>query len=252
MARIARARWRPLPQNATAARIVPRLVIVHTMVGGQLGSESWFKNPAARGVESTFGIGGPWDGPDLDGVIFQWMDTHRQADCNLSANGMSVSIEMSDGGDPRRPLSPKQIAALTALIVDLCRVENIPAILAPTWDGRGLGYHQMFKPQWNRTHDCPGTVRRVQLLRAVFPAVHLALHPPKGPITMPANTAAPISPTGGRWPWPKWFARYSPQLVGLPARVKALEDRAAATDAALALVSGRVAALEHPVPPAAP
>jgi hypothetical protein len=252
MARIARAQWRPLPQNSSAAVIRPRLIIVHTQVGSLAGTESWFRNVRAQGVESTFGIGGPWDGPDVDGDIYQWMDTHRQADCNLSANGISVSIEMADGGDPTRPFSPKQIASLTALIVDLCRVESIPPTLARAWDGWGLGYHQQFAPQWNRTHDCPGTVRRSQLLRAVFPAAYRALHPPKGPTAMPSNSEVPTSATGNPWPWAPWFRRYSPTLLALPARVKALEARDLAHDAALASVSGRVAALEHPTPPEPP
>jgi hypothetical protein len=178
--RIARAEWRPLPQNATAAVIKPRLIIVHTQVGRLRGTESWFKNPAAGGVESTFGIGGPWDGPALDGKIWQWMDTHRQADCNLSANGISVSVEVSDGGDPSRPFSAKQLASLIVLTADLCAVEHIPPTLARAWNGSGLGWHQLFKPQWDVTHDCPGSVRRNQLLNVVFPAVAARLNPPKG------------------------------------------------------------------------
>lgn len=187
MTRIARAQWRPLPQNATARVIRPRLIIVHTQVGNLKGTESWFKNSRAQGTESTFGIGGPWDGPDVDGDIYQWMDTHRQADCNLAANAISVSIEMADGGDPRRPMSPKQLSSLTALIVDLCRAEGIPPTLARAWDGSGLGYHQLFVPQWNRTHDCPGTLRRAQLRNLVFPAVAAAMKPKPAPKPQPAT-----------------------------------------------------------------
>lgn len=177
MARLKCAEWRPLAQNATAARIDPRLAIVHTQVGYLRGTERWFGNPAADGVEATLGIGGPWDGADLDGKIWQWMDTRRQADCNLSANGISVSIEMSDGGKPTRPFSPKQVRALVTVLVELCLVEDIPPTLARAWNGSGLGYHQLFTPQWDRNHDCPGTVRRTQLLNDVFPAVAAALKP---------------------------------------------------------------------------
>jgi hypothetical protein len=248
MARIARAQWRPLPQNATAPRITPRLVIVHTQVGNLLGTEAWFRDYRAQGVESTFGIGGPWDGPDVDGDIYQWMDTARQADCNLFANGISVSIEMADGGSPSRPFSPKQLAALTALIVDLCRVHGIPPTLARRWDGSGLGYHELFKPQWDQTHDCPGAVRRAQLLRSVFPAVAAALDPKGPPVS--DNSEVPVSKTGGSWTWADWFRHYSPFVMGLNKRVGDLEKGLLETEGALTMLSARVALLEHPTPPA--
>src|SRR5215217_3425693 len=91
------ARKRPLPEAESQPFITPRLVLAHTMVGSLLGTERFFRD--LTGVESHFGIGGPTDGADLDGVIFQWMSTDRQADANLDANSFAISIETSEGDD---------------------------------------------------------------------------------------------------------------------------------------------------------
>ena len=59
----------PLPEAASQPRITPRMVIVHTMVGFLRGTRALFTGPTK--LESHFGIGGPADGADLDGVIFR-------------------------------------------------------------------------------------------------------------------------------------------------------------------------------------
>jgi hypothetical protein len=163
---------KPLPEAESQPRITPRVVIVHTMDGTLLGTDSLFRSKFK--LESHFGIGGPTDGADLDGVIFQWMDTDREADANLDANAFAVSIETSDGGDPSRPWSPKQLDALVRLIGALCDHHGIPRQICDRADGSGLGWHVMFGapgPWTPEVKTCPGPVRIKQLQDTVFPAV---------------------------------------------------------------------------------
>ena len=161
-----------LPEAESQLRITPRVVIVHTMVGSLLGTDQLFRTKS--GLESHFGIGAPTDGADLDGVIFQWMDTDRRADANLNANAFAVSIETSDGGDESRPWSPKQLDALIRLIGALCDHHGIPRRICDRADGSGLGWHVMFGapgPWTPVAKTCPGPVRIAQLKDTVFPAV---------------------------------------------------------------------------------
>ena len=163
---------KPLPEAESQPRIEPRLVIVHTMDGTLLGTDNLFRTQSV--FESHFGVGGPTDGADLDGVIFQWMDTDRQADANRNANGFAVSIETSDGGDPDRPWSPKQLDALVRLIGALCDHYEIPRQICDRAEGSGLGWHVMFGapgPWTPVAKTCPGPVRIKQLKDTVFPAV---------------------------------------------------------------------------------
>jgi N-acetylmuramoyl-L-alanine amidase len=166
------AEKRPLPEAESQSQITPRVVIVHTMVGSLKGTENFFTK--STGLESHFGIGGPTDGANLDGVIFQWMDTDRRADANLDANAFAISIETSDGGDPSRPWSSKQIDALVRLINALCDHHSIPRKICDRWDGSGLGWHVMFGAPGHWTpvsKSCPGPVRIKQLKNDVFPRV---------------------------------------------------------------------------------
>jgi len=165
---------KPLPEAESQPRITPRIVIVHTMDGSLLGTDNLFRNQSV--FESHFGIGGPTDGADLDGVVFQWMDTDRLADANRHANDFAVSIETSDGGDENRPWSPKQLDALIRLIGALCDHHSIPRrVVTDPFDATGgLGWHVMFGapgPWTPRAKTCPGPVRIAQLKNTVFPAV---------------------------------------------------------------------------------
>ena len=183
------ASWRPLGTVTDEPSIgTPRLVIVHTMVGGLLGTERYFKtgNGAGySGTESTFGLGGPHDGT-LDGVLYQWQRLDRQADAQYDANAWATSVETSDGGHPSEPWSDKQLASLVRLGVWWCRQTGRPATLATSPTGVGFGYHRQF-PEWNRSgHSCPGDVRQNQFLKVVLPRIHAALSTPTPAPTFPA------------------------------------------------------------------
>ena len=177
------ARKRPLPEAESQPRITPRVVLFHTMVGGLLGTERFFR--MGTGVESHFGVGGPWDGPELDGVIFQWMNTDREADANLDANRFAISIETSDNAPNRpediAPWSPKQLAALVRLGNRLAEHYDIPRRQVPEWDASGYGWHAMFGAPSHYTPArgkvCPGPARIHQLKTVVLPAIFAGRDP---------------------------------------------------------------------------
>jgi len=179
MARYPGAEWRRLPGSEPA--ITPSTVIFHTMVGTLPGTDAYFRSGRSWGIESHFGVGGPWEGPEYDGVVWQWRDTEEQADANYHANGFAISIETSDGGDPSRPWSAKQLAALVRLGNWLAATHGIPRRICRTATDSGFGWHVMFGapgPWTPSAKTCPGATRIAQLKAEVLPAI-FADQPPQ-------------------------------------------------------------------------
>jgi len=163
------ALWRPLSLRQDEPKIVPRLLITHTMVGSLRGTETMFKGGGYKGTESHFGLGGPSDGSNLDGVLYQWQSLDRQADAQYKGNTYATSIETSDGGNPSNPWSAKQLEALIALHVWWCHATGNPTEIAGSWNGYGWGYHALYE-EWNPNgHSCPAGVRIAQLKNVVYP-----------------------------------------------------------------------------------
>ncbi|WP_207386423.1 peptidoglycan-binding domain-containing protein [Protofrankia symbiont of Coriaria ruscifolia] len=202
--------WRPLAADNPEPAIVPRVLIIHTMVGYLLGTESMFRAGGYDGTESTFGVGGEWDG-QYDGVAFQWQRLDRQADANYAANAYANSVETSDGGDPSRPWGARQLAALITLTATWCRVTGNPPVLVGSPNGHGIGYHSQFA-NWNlSSHTCPGPVRIQQLLDIVIPgaAAIFSVPPPAPVVPVVAVSAPPLAPA---FPLPAghWYGPPSP------------------------------------------
>lgn len=195
--------FRPLSNQQTEPKIKPRILIYHTMVGGLRGTENYFKDrngAGYSGTESTWGVGGPWDGDALDGVAWQWQGLLYQADANFDpANSFANSIETSDGGiwKPRTPpWSDKQVKKLIQIGAWWCKVTGEDPVLARSYDGHGIGYHALF-PQWNKAnHACPGTARIEQLRELIIPGIAKALggNQPDTPDDPPVNGDAPRFP----------------------------------------------------------
>lgn len=171
------ATWRPLGPQTEPSIGVPRVFVVHTMVGFLKGTDGMFRRNGYTGTESTFGVGGPWDGAALDGAVWQWQALGRQADAQATGNAVATSVETSDGGSAARPWSPAMLRALIALGVWWCRQTGNPPQLVKSADGKGFGYHRQFK-QWNpHNHSCPGDVRLAQYIGDVIPGIQRALAP---------------------------------------------------------------------------
>lgn len=167
------AAWKPLGQQTEPSIATPRWLVFHTMVGFLRSTDAMFRREGYQGVESTWGVGGPWDkmpdGTSLDGVAWQWQDITHQADAQADGNAHANSIETSDGGDPDRPWSAKQLARLVDITVWWCRQTGHPCRLIRSLSDGGIAYHRQFSV-WNPDgHSCPGDVRLAQLIDYVIP-----------------------------------------------------------------------------------
>jgi hypothetical protein len=193
--------WRPLTTNQTEPRIVPRILIYHTMVGYLRSTENMFKKDGFWGTESTWGVGGPWDGDALDGVAWQWQGVLWQADAQFEANAWCNSIETSDGGvyPPTPEWSDKQVKKLIEIGAWWCKNTGNPPEIAKSYDGRGLGYHQLYRP-WNQaSHNCPGPKRVAQFRELIVPGIQKALDGHVDPPEPPVTGVYPPFPLGDGW-----------------------------------------------------
>jgi hypothetical protein len=167
--------WKPLgPQ--TEPPINPEVLIYHVIVGSLAAADSVFRSQGYTGDESTFGIGGPLDG-SLDGVVWQWQDTRRQADAQFAGNAYANSAETS--GFPNHPWSSKQLSSCVRLGADFCHAhpDRKPHLVnrsGPLGDG-AFGYHEL-REDWNTDHHtCPGAVREGQFRTIVIPKIRATL-----------------------------------------------------------------------------
>ena len=189
------ASWRPLGRQSEPVIGVPTVLIAHTMQGNLASSDALFRRDGYTGVEAHFGIGGPWDGHDLDGAVWQWQALDRQADAQMAGNAYATSVETSDGGDPDRPWSAAQLAALVDLGAWWCRQTGNPARIVSHPSEHGIGWHSQFA-EWAGGHTCPNPTRIGQLKALVIPAVAAALH--AGGVGAPTATPKPDVVTLGR------------------------------------------------------
>jgi hypothetical protein len=182
----------------TEPPITPEVLIFHTIVGGLKAADSLFRAGGYDGTEATFGIGGPDDGADLDGVVWQWQNCNRQADAQYAGNAYADSAEHGDGGHPNHPLSSRQLAADIRLGVDFCRAHPTrkPHLVnksGPIGEG-AFGWHEL-REDWNTDHHlCPGPVREGQYRTIVIPKIRAELegHPvPPAPKPKPVPAHHP-------------------------------------------------------------
>ena len=169
------ARYRPLGKQTEPNIGIPRLLIWHTMVGYLGSTENMFKAAGYSGTESHFGLGGRYDPDGLDGMLYQWQTLDHQADAQVAGNAYATSIECSDGGRWQEGFSAAQIESSIRLGTWWCQQTGNPATKATAWNGRGLGYHNMFE-EWNpQAHSCPGPARAEQLESVIWPGIRARL-----------------------------------------------------------------------------
>lgn len=170
MARCPFAVWKPLPENQTQPRIVPRVAIVHTAVSSAPSLFPYFSNPDVK-VETHFYI-------LLNGVIEQYMDTLVRADGNLDASDFANSIENQDNAkNPIIPMSDAQLNSNIRLLDWLQRHPDhrIERQRCPRWDGSGFGYHTMWGAPSHWTNvagkTCPAPARIKQFEEIMIPTL---------------------------------------------------------------------------------
>lgn len=165
-----------LPEWQSQARITPTLILDHTIVGSGLGAWMMFRD--SSGLESHFIVLGARSG-EKDGLIWQCMDTDREADANLNANNKAISIETEDNGPQRAedivPWSPKQVDSLIWLHNKLASIyPTIKRQEVTSCSGSGLAYHSKmgapscWTPSAGKT--CPGAQRIKQWKNIILPA----------------------------------------------------------------------------------
>lgn len=151
---MADASWRPIPVNFTrGGQQMVRGVVVHIMAGTLAGTDSWFRNPAAR-ASSHFGTG-------KAGQLYQWVDTADRAWAQADGNREWLSVENEGrGGDV---LTSAQLDRNAQVLAWAHQVYSVPLQLADGPSGRGLGYHAMGGSAWGGHTSCPGSKIVAQL-----------------------------------------------------------------------------------------
>jgi hypothetical protein len=164
MAWYSKAANHKIPPGTNDPVISPRIIVIHTMVGTIESADSWFRG-GSGGVEAHFGVA-------MDGRVWQWRDTSRQADAQAAGNDYCISIETEDKGNPEQRWTAIQFQKLVELVTWLGVTHNIPMVLVTSTSDRGIGYHRQFT-SWNpNNHSCPGDTRLAQLKNELLPALN--------------------------------------------------------------------------------
>ncbi|MFD5900870.1 peptidoglycan-binding protein [Streptomyces microflavus] len=165
MAKYNKAQWRPIPINYTSSgQSSVRGLVVHIMAGTLAGTDSWFRNPAAR-ASSHFGTG-------KGGALYQWVDTANRAWAQANGNSAWLSIENEGrGGDA---LTSAQMDRIAEVFAWVHKAYGVPLQVAKSPSGRGLGYHAMGGASWGGHTSCPGSRIVAQLPEIVRRAKALA------------------------------------------------------------------------------
>ncbi|WP_411094316.1 peptidoglycan-binding protein [Streptomyces sp. 021-3] len=165
MAKFKGATWRPIPINYTkGGQSSVRGLVVHIMAGTLAGTDSWFRNPAAR-ASSHFGTG-------KGGALYQWVDTANRAWAQANGNTAWLSIENEGrGGDA---LTDAQMDRVAEVFAWVHKTYGVPLQVASGTSGRGLGYHAMGGAAWGGHTQCPGSRIVKQLPEIVARAKKLA------------------------------------------------------------------------------
>ncbi len=159
------ARQRLIPESWTQGRITPRVLIFHEAVSSADSLYNYWNSPGVE-LESHFYV-------YRDGSLDQYVDTNTRADANWDANPFAISVETWDnGGEVDGSWTDAQLATLTRLAAWCEDAHDIPAEVPITWDGRGMGWHNLYAARWaGGARACPGPNRALQVRNRIIPAV---------------------------------------------------------------------------------
>jgi hypothetical protein len=178
VARIPGAVWRPIPGMTTPMRSHD-LLVFHTMVGYLKTTDTYFRQQSNN---SHGGVGGQWGADiadNLDGALWQWVDTSYRSAATKDGNPRVLAFEFADNAPKSAadiaPFTAKQQDTAVDLIVWAHRAYGIPLQLAT--DSRpgtvGVGYHRLgcdpYRAAggelWSNSYGkvCPGDARIAQI-----------------------------------------------------------------------------------------
>ena len=195
-----------IPPGPTDPVIRARVAILHIAVTEAESLYDYFRERSG-GVESHFYI-------RRDGTVEQYRDTAFEADANWHANPFAISIETQGMGSGE--WSKEQIAAIKELLLWINANHAVPLVVAPKWDGAGVGYHILFMSEWaGGPRACPGPDRIKQFNAVLVPWMKAHVSSPHNPPTPPPVTPKPPPPAS---PPPPVFKTRKPKAVGLTKR----------------------------------
>lgn len=137
-------------------------LVLHVAVAPTAGSVfNTFSDPAYQ-ASSHFVV-------DLDGIIWQMVDTSEKAWAEAGGNAAWISVETV--GYPTTPLTPAQVTAV-ARIFEAAAVEfGFPLQVTDDVNGQGLIDHGDGGANWGGHTGCPGVLRSAQRAEIVATAV---------------------------------------------------------------------------------
>ncbi len=141
------------------------------------GTINWQKNPTAQ-VSSHFVN-------DVDGTLYQVVDTDDMAWAEMAGNGEWLSVE--NIGYSGNPLTNAQVQTLGKLFAWISQNFNVPLVATDDPNGSGLGWHGMGGDAWGGHLQCPGDPIKAQ--RPQILAVAIAIVNPQIPTTTPIPTS---------------------------------------------------------------
>src|SRR5690606_3979201 len=104
MPRYSRAKWLPIPENNTQAKIKPTQFIIHSIAAPWDENRlQKFWNESGVNTESHFGL-------DYDGSMGQYLDTNVRADANASANTRAIAVETASNVSSSDKWTSAQVA----------------------------------------------------------------------------------------------------------------------------------------------
>jgi len=144
----------PTGVNHNKGGNVPRIFVVHIMVGYMAGTDTVFRNPNSE-ASAHFGV-------SRSGNVWQWVDTDDTAWHAFDANTYSIGVEHA--GFPSEPLTDLQIKASGRLYAWAHQqYPDIDLWINKRVQGSGISYHEAY-PQWNLDgHSCPGHIIEGQI-----------------------------------------------------------------------------------------
>jgi hypothetical protein len=163
---------REIPPGANDPRIKPVGVILHVDAGNAGGEAlyGYFKTRSG-GIESHFHI-------QKDGKVYQYRDTHSEADANYKANSFVEGgirkgyISVETQGLERGYWTSAQLQSIKELLLWARREHGIPLKKCANPTDAGIGYHTLFgaPSAWTPvSKSCPGPDRKRQFHETLVP-----------------------------------------------------------------------------------